>query len=839
MAVDHLIDWQVVVPEIGPAVVGTDPIRAFLDSPCDCKTTRTVKRQLETAIVQLNRLNSAPMGVPVQLYAEAERLLPEIPSRLKATERFNVLLHKHRGDLPLTASHSIINDVMRGVSVLRSLRREQDTDPLSTFRESFRRRFGQQEVPLTTALDPETGLQGWSEQDLIKLPHPIHTVEAPESDPPVSQTFEKRDRLLLQSIFRKRHDAPSRVLDVTSLVDSEAKHLPPLPNTFAALVVVLASPTSKGGNRRQVHLRMAAGPSSGWLLARFCNGNKALTEHVRRNVLLDAAYHRDSTIAEIIHLPPGRTGNVTVRPRFHEYEIPFLGHSQVPQAYQLAVQELALRLEKDLFVLRSTRLQCDIIPRLTCAHNAGSNANHALYRFLYAMQHQNVASRLAWDWGPLACLPYLPRVVTGRTILAPARWYLDEREIAALRSANDTRSFRLVQKMRRERGMPRFIALVDGDNELLIDLENVLAVECLSDLVGKRKRALLTEVFVDSFVAKGPDGQYVNQMVIPLHKVVDDDSGKVRVRSRPGMRRESRYHNKERTIPPGSAWLYYKIYSRPSDANRLLADLTRGLVRRSMDDGSVKGWFFLRYSDPDPHVRIRFRCHTGRLAEMFERSNAVLSSRVEADIVDRFEIATYDREIERYGGTEGLTISEEVFCADSVCSVALIEEQQDNSWWNLATSLIHLVRDLRVSAHHAAKLLSDMRDQYQRNHFGGVDRPFRRSLAQVHRDSRYDIERRISDPDRALKQMSQASSVAIRHRAEEIRPLICRLRRLAAQKRLSCDYDAIVGSYIHMHVNRCTPIHQQLVEVTLYDTLARAYTSIGMRRRSQMVETSP
>ena len=30
----------------------------------------------------------------------------------------------------------------------------------------------------------------------------------------------------------------------------------------------------------------------------------------------------------------------------------------------------------------------------------------------------------AWDWGTAAALPWLPRVRTGRAILAPARWAL-------------------------------------------------------------------------------------------------------------------------------------------------------------------------------------------------------------------------------------------------------------------------------------------------------------------------------------------------------------------------------------------------------------------------------
>ena len=72
-----------------------------------------------------------------------------------------------------------------------------------------------------------------------------------------------------------------------------------------------------------------------------------------------------------------------------------------------------------------------MIARVTNAHNFRMRGVSA-YRFLGALQRQRLAGALAWNWGPLSALPYLPRVRHGNVVLARARWTIAPSEVKAL-----------------------------------------------------------------------------------------------------------------------------------------------------------------------------------------------------------------------------------------------------------------------------------------------------------------------------------------------------------------------------------------------------------------------
>src|SRR5262249_24082611 len=144
-------------------------------------------------------------------------------------------------------------------------------------------------------------------------------------------------------------------------------------------------------------------------------------------------------------------------------------------------------------VLRSARLGRRVIPRLTNAHNFSTS--QGVYRFLCALQSHGAAGMLSWSWGPLGEAPFLPRVVCGRLVLSRARWQLTRDELKPLGEARAAQRFRAVHRWRQARRLPRWVGLVEGDNELPLDLDNALAVETFVELVKGQERATLVELF--------------------------------------------------------------------------------------------------------------------------------------------------------------------------------------------------------------------------------------------------------------------------------------------------------------------------------------------------------
>src|SRR5690606_4683064 len=122
------------------------------------------------------------------------------------------------------------------------------------------------------------------------------------------------------------------------------------------------------------------------------------------------------------------------------------------------------------FVLWSRRLDRRVIPRLTCAHNITSNTV-GVYRFLARLQSQIGHTWLMWSWGQVRGAPHLPRVVIGGAIVSRESWEIAGRDLAPLRNGSTAARCRHLLALRETYGLPRWVALADGDNELAVDLD--------------------------------------------------------------------------------------------------------------------------------------------------------------------------------------------------------------------------------------------------------------------------------------------------------------------------------------------------------------------------------
>src|SRR5205085_2084502 len=94
----------------------------------------------------------------------------------------------------------------------------------------------------------------------------------------------------------------------------------------------------------------------------------------------------------------------------------------------------------------------------------------------------------------------------------------------------------------------------------------------------------------------GPEGRFLHELLVPFVRSAPTEYAPLAPPQRVPVPR--------RTFTPGSSWLYMKAYSHPALADRLLVDTLAPRLRRwaKAVDGE---WFFLRYSDPEFHLRLR------------------------------------------------------------------------------------------------------------------------------------------------------------------------------------------------------------------------------------------
>lgn len=227
--------------------------------------------------------------------------------------------------------------------------------------------------------------------------------------------------------------------------------------------------------------------------------------------------------------------------------------------------------------------------------------------------------------------------------------------------------------MRTRVRMPRWVALTEDDRLLPVDLDNVISVDGLVHHLLRRPRdATFTELFhgPDDVWVRGDEGRYTHELVVPFLRVPH-----TRPAPSPASRRSAlQVPSVARAHPPGSDWLYAKLYTGPAAADDILREVVRPVVRHAQQAARCDKWFFIRYGDPAWHVRLRIHGDRSRLLrEVLPCLVDTVAPFLSDETLQGMQLDTYEPEIERYGGPEGMLLAERLFCVDSEAVLTALE----------------------------------------------------------------------------------------------------------------------------------------------------------------------
>jgi thiopeptide-type bacteriocin biosynthesis protein len=120
---------------------------------------------------------------------------------------------------------------------------------------------------------------------------------------------------------------------------------------------------------------------------------------------------------------------------------------------------------------------------------------------------------------------------------------------------------------------------------------------------------------------------------------------------------------------PGGEWLYAKLYCGRSRHDEILGAHLPDLIERIGSD--VDRWFFIRYADPFPHLRVRFHGDPAVLTgTVLPRLHDWAADLRAAGLASRLALDAYEPEVTRYGGPDALEAAERAFAADSAAVLA-------------------------------------------------------------------------------------------------------------------------------------------------------------------------
>jgi thiopeptide-type bacteriocin biosynthesis protein len=540
-------------------------------------------------------------------------------------------------------------------------------------------------------------------------------------------------------------------------------------------------------------------------------------------------------LAELVYLPhKGRASNVAIRPAVYSHELTYATTSGVTADQIIPFDELVVGLRGDRLYLRWPQKHAEILPR--AGHMLNILLASPLVRLLSAISLDGIPITTSFDWGEATRFPFLPRVQMGRLVLSLAQWRLtaDTRERDLPTTSADAFHTALLT-WRACWNVPRYVYLRVADNRLLLDLDAPQQREELRmELRKLQEGAIITlqEVFptLDQAWVEGPGGHYVTEWVFPLirqaaingrgDKQDTYGSGKLESSTLPAtppflLSTEQRFKGM------GSEWLFMKLYCGRTLQEDLIAGPLRELARDALKEGLANEWFFIRYTDPDPHLRLRFRGDpqvlTDKLVSILCKWGAWLMAKGPCL---KYTFDTYDREIERYGGLEGIELAEALFGADSRAVADLLALLPPIGSLALDRKLLavlttdELLASLGVSA---SQRLIWYRQRVQERHQTG----------QLYRQTSAQLRALLSYPPPTLKALPGGGAVLLilDARREALASVGARLAALEMQHALSKPLSSLYGSYVHLHCNRLLGLDHTAEEEVL-GLLLRTHESL-------------
>lgn len=827
--VHELIDNQLLVSALAPVVTGADAAAELAAQLREAGEAGPVADRLDEVSATLAAFDREAPGTPPRAYRAIGDRLAELPTEVKRSRLFQVDMIK-----PVAAARlgpEIVEEIARGVALLYALGgRTTNDEALDRFRRDFMERYeSDRPVPLLEALDEESGIGFERDRgaDVSPLLEGLALPAAPDAAARLG--WSAADQRLANRLGRAL-DRGDTELELTEadLADLVSAGDPPLSDTFAAMATVAAaSAEALAAGEVRVLLRGVFGPTGARLLTRFCHADPELESRVRELVAAEEALEPEAVFAEVVHLPEGRIGNIVSRPLLREWEIPFLGRSGAPPERRIPVTDLLVTVSGGEIVLRSARDGRRVIPRLTTAHNFSAQGL-GLYRFLAALQMQGTRSGLAWRWGPLEALAYLPRVTSGRVVLARAQWGIAADEIAELDRPADGERYAAVRDWRRRRGVPRWVVLPDGDHELVVDLDNPLSIDAFLSLVRDRPRAHLMELYPgpDELCVGGPEGRFTHELLVPFARRREPTR-----RTPPPLPRGRGWQR----FAPGSEWLYARLYTGTSTSDRVLRQVVPRVVHPALGTGAADRWFFIRYGDPAPHLRLRLHGDPRRLwGGVLPALEDAVAPLLADGQVWKLELGTYEPELERYGGPAGLVLAERLFQADSEAVVEILDLLEGDASadlvWRLAlVGIDRLFADLGLEGDEALGVLGIVQELFAREH--RVDTRVKKQLSARLRREQAELERLLEAGDDPSHPLAPALA-AFGRRSEALAPVVAELDAGIAAGRVELSLAQLAPSYSHMFVNRLVRSDARAHEMVLYDFLVRLRHSRRMRARA-------
>jgi lantibiotic biosynthesis protein len=769
--IKQLIDQQYLLPGGLPSLLTQSPFE-------DVRRQIPQSNQLDSMNEALSNYSRLPLG-------EGNEALEELQSQMEKLAKAKTLVQV---DLAIEGrnialSKQILLEVEGALSFLWSVSPTHHQPPsLKKYQEKFIGRYGTDRIiPLLDLLSEEKGL-GLLEKGIDK-------------DEGIETKFSTRWQSWLTNEWQRclRDNRDEIVVDahlVETLFATLQEPMPKCEEAALSLDVyckVIANSTKEIDNGEFLISISQIGDQCGATFGRFVDvlGGNVL-EDLKALHQQEEQLEPEVKFFEVSYLPAmARGANVAIQPQIRSLRLDLEGKKQGEGT--LSLDELYVGATANRLYLTNKTGKNEYVG---CAGNLlNHNLAPAPIQFIREVMH--CRNRFIHPFSLdkfIKKAVYLPRVRMGKTILSPAQWNLDGKAWAHEKLAKISELFK---SWAEEWHLPVRFLLVFGDMHLMLDRHHPAHLLTIAQKIKKGESLNFFEVPHTAW-SRSARGHHHSEIVIPFVKNPAYINHKNRIK--PVSHLPVTFDNRWKL--PGSPWIYLKLYIGPEGTDRFIVENLSELIAHLENRFGSVDWFFVRYSDPDKHLRLRL-CFSS--AE--EAAQAILMLQgftahwMETGLIRDLLIAGYEREVERYGGLDLLSAAEKLFVADSRGVARLLRAQVSKQFVN-HTTLIHTLSVLSFLRGFHSDIEQMLKTLGERDLKGEELKGFREhksALISLAQEVLGFTDTSVSNDAKILLHSTEERAAAVSHFSHTV----------ATSGHLSNEQQVeIFNSLLHMHCNR-------------------------------------
>ncbi len=562
------------------------------------------------------------------------------------------------------ASHSSLHkkhqeSIKDGLHCLRRITTDAAPKALTNFKNKFRTRFEDQEISILQALDREAGVGYEGLENNLVTSELLEGIQLDLQSSSLSFNWTPIHEFFLSKFLNIKNEEHILITDkdLEKLNGQSELKTPP---SFSVVFRVFGD---------KVWIEQAGGCTATALLGRFTLFGDKVLDEASYIASVEEKSNDEVIFAEISCFNDEHAANINSNAGIRAYEIPIGVHSTLNSANIIYLSDITISVVENNIVLRSKKLNKIIIPRLSSAFNY-SRSDLSVFRFLCDLQYQGLKFNFNFDLRSLMPgLGYYPRVEYKKSILFPATWVLTSDDIAEI-TVSKNNFYKMCEKTR----LNRHFALTEGDNQLLFDQEEPESIDLFIKVIKNKSTIVLQEVYFDpsASVVNHAGQPFIGQFIASLF------ADEVTYSTKNLEPYRAQKNKLKRFYLPGDEWVYLKLYCHQATSNSILTKDINRITARLKKQNILKSWFFVRYNDPEHHLRLRIQVNPEDAVEVVRYFEKKIRGHVEKGSVNNLLLDTYKREIERYG-EETMEFAEQIFNTSSELVMSYLKNITTNA----------------------------------------------------------------------------------------------------------------------------------------------------------------